>query len=364
MEAGATAARFKQSAAESSWLVRSEPVREGSVRFGGRQLRDPTTGHADVLLHHCFGEVNGRRGLGTATADGAVSDAIAARRANAGRDRSRCAVAQVIVNDGKPLAWCWRTSRGRGSCVIGNLNKTVVSEMWRASTAPNFGEHARWEVASAVFGDMSSTAAALHCSPSGFDPRRAHPRPSLDYRTRVSSMRASTASRSRRARMGIPRRSRSLAPQGSTCDRFCTFSPERTGRPREAIEPLSRDRSHAPVSGQASSALRRSLLTGTRISRSQRHLSTASFAHSCGRRVRCSQAITARHWRAVPVRWGGIRRRRYRRARSNCARDGGEGIRGDAAFMVGERRHQTVPGAWRLHIAPFGASNGVLMLCP
>ncbi len=98
---------FTKSAAEflepwfESDVVRAAFAFDGIV---GAYASPWTPGTAYVLLHHCFGEVNGRPGVwGHAIGGmGAISDAIAAAARGAGAElRTNAAVAGVIVERGR-----------------------------------------------------------------------------------------------------------------------------------------------------------------------------------------------------------------------------------------------------------------------
>lgn len=72
----------------------------------GAYAAPSTPGTAYVLLHHCFGEVNGKQGVwGHAVGGmGAISEAIAAAAQEAGAElRTDAAVARVIVEDGRAV---------------------------------------------------------------------------------------------------------------------------------------------------------------------------------------------------------------------------------------------------------------------
>jgi phytoene dehydrogenase-like protein len=98
---------FTKSAADflSGWF--ESDVVKGAFAFDGivgAYASPYTPGTAYVLLHHCFGEVNGKPGVwGHAVGGmGAISDAIAgSARARGAVIRTECAVEQVVVEGGR-----------------------------------------------------------------------------------------------------------------------------------------------------------------------------------------------------------------------------------------------------------------------
>ena len=89
-----------------------------------------TPGSAYVLLHHCFGEVNGKRGLwGHAVGGmGAITQAMAKSAAAAGAElHTNSGVREVIVERGRAMGVV--TEAGtvfRGAAVISNLNPKLL----------------------------------------------------------------------------------------------------------------------------------------------------------------------------------------------------------------------------------------------
>ncbi|HEY5636451.1 MAG TPA: NAD(P)/FAD-dependent oxidoreductase [Burkholderiales bacterium] len=115
-------------------------------------------GTAYVLLHHCFGEVNGKKGAwGHAIGGmGAVSEAIAAEaRAHGAEIETGAAVAKVEVRGGRACGVTFTDGRHlEARSVIGNLNpKLLYLDMVAASELPaGFVERMRgWKCESASF---------------------------------------------------------------------------------------------------------------------------------------------------------------------------------------------------------------------
>ncbi len=98
---------FTQSAADYLGTWFESDVVKGALAFDGivgNYAAPSTPGTAYVLLHHCFGEVNGRRGAwGHAIGGmGAITQAMAAcARAGGTTIRTNARVARLLTNDGK-----------------------------------------------------------------------------------------------------------------------------------------------------------------------------------------------------------------------------------------------------------------------
>lgn len=100
---------FTQSATEflDRWF--ESPIVKAAFAFDGivgAYAAPSTPGTAYVLLHHCFGEVNGKSGVwGHALGGmGAISAAIASSAIEAGvRIKTEAAVSQVLVDDGQAV---------------------------------------------------------------------------------------------------------------------------------------------------------------------------------------------------------------------------------------------------------------------
>jgi phytoene dehydrogenase-like protein len=117
-----------------------------------------TPGSAYVLLHHCFGEVNGRKGAwGHAIGGmGAITRAMAKAATAHGADiRVGAAVREVIVEGGRAAGVV--TDAGetiRARAVISNLNPKLLylSLIDRAALPPGFADRIeKWRCASGTF---------------------------------------------------------------------------------------------------------------------------------------------------------------------------------------------------------------------
>ena len=117
-----------------------------------------TPGSAYVLLHHCFGEVNGKKGAwGHAIGGmGAITQAMAKSAAASGADiRVDAAVAEVIVEKGRAVGVM--TDGGEAisaRAVISNLNPRLLygKLIDHAALPPAFSERiAKWRCASGTF---------------------------------------------------------------------------------------------------------------------------------------------------------------------------------------------------------------------
>jgi phytoene dehydrogenase-like protein len=161
---------FTKSAGDylDSWFV-SEPVKAlfAFDSIVGNFASPYTPGTAYVLLHHCFGEVNGKRGTwGHAIGGmGAISTAIARAAAEHGaRIDTRAEVREIIVERDRACGVVLADgSSVRARAVVGNVNpkflfeKLVPREALPAWVAERM---ARWKCGSATF-RMNVALAAL-----------------------------------------------------------------------------------------------------------------------------------------------------------------------------------------------------------
>ena len=249
-------ALFTQSAADflDPWFE-SEPVRAafGFDAVVGSFASPFHPGTAYVLLHHCFGEVNGNKGVwGHAVGGmGAVSAAIAAEACARGVEIEVDApVAQVIVSGGKATGVALADGRLMPArSVIGNVNPKLLylKMVSREHLPPEFAARMeRWKCASASF-RMNVALDALPrftCLPEA-GPHHASGiilAPSLDYMDRAYlDARAHGIARSPIVEMVIPSTlDDSLAPNGKhVASLFCQhFDPaaDWATRKDEAIE--------------------------------------------------------------------------------------------------------------------------------
>ena len=152
---------FTKSAAEllERWFE-SDPARAvfGFDSVVGSYASPYHPGTAYVLLHHCFGEVNGKRGAwGHALGGmGAISDAIAAEARTHGVEiETSAAVARVETRAGAACGVTLADGRTlQADIVVGNVNpKLLYLEMVEASALPDeFVARMRgWNCASASF---------------------------------------------------------------------------------------------------------------------------------------------------------------------------------------------------------------------
>jgi phytoene dehydrogenase-like protein len=253
---------FTRSAAD--WLedwFESDPVKAafGFDAVVGNYASPYHPGTAYVLLHHCFGEVNGKRGLwGHAIGGmGAISDALAAEARRLGVEiQCDAAVARVrpgavVLADGREVA---------GRAIVANVNpKLLFLSMVDASLLErDFRERMqRYKCGSATF-RMNVALSALprfSCLP---EPGPHHASgiimaPSLDYMDRAYlDARADGIARSPIVEMVIPSTlDDTLAPKGAhVASLFCQhFAPEAdwAARKQEAIERIFEVvESHAP----------------------------------------------------------------------------------------------------------------------
>lgn len=115
-------------------------------------------GSAYVLLHHCFGEVNGKRGLwGHAIGGmGAITQAMAKSAAAHGADiRTSAAVREVIVEGGRAVGVVTESGEAiRAACVVSNLNpKLLYLKLIDAAALPGDfrARMERWRSGSGTF---------------------------------------------------------------------------------------------------------------------------------------------------------------------------------------------------------------------
>ncbi|MBS0336238.1 MAG: NAD(P)/FAD-dependent oxidoreductase [Proteobacteria bacterium] len=209
-------------------------------------------GTAYVLLHHCFGEVNGRKGAwGHAIGGmGAITQAMAAEAKRLGvKIDCDAAVASVNVRDGKAVGVTLRDGREvAGRTVISNLNpKLLYLDLIEAGALPEefLARMRRWRCGSATF-RMNVALSALpefSCLP---EPGPHHSTgiimaPSLEYMDRAYlDAKADGIARAPIVEMLIPSTlDDSLAPKGAhVASLFCQhFAPEAdwTMRKDEAI---------------------------------------------------------------------------------------------------------------------------------
>jgi len=126
-----------------------------------------TPGTAYVLLHHCFGEVNGKRGTwGHAVGGmGAISNAVARAAAEYGaRIDTGAEVREIIVERGRAAGVVLAGGASvRARAVIANVNpKFLFEQLVPRSTLPSWVAErmARWKCGSATF-RMNVALAAL-----------------------------------------------------------------------------------------------------------------------------------------------------------------------------------------------------------
>jgi phytoene dehydrogenase-like protein len=247
---------FTKSAADllERWFE-SDPVRAafGFDAVVGSYASPYHPGTAYVLLHHCFGEVNGRKGAwGHALGGmGAISDAIAAEAAEHGVEiETAAAVARVETRDGSARGITLADGRRfDADIVVGHVNpKLLYLDMVDAASLPDvFVERMRgWKCASASF-RMNVALSALPrfaCLP---QPGPHHASgiilsPSLDYMdTAYGDARREGMARAPIVEMVIPSAlDDSLAPAGAhVASLFCQhFDPgaDWATRKDEAIE--------------------------------------------------------------------------------------------------------------------------------
>jgi len=253
---------FTRSAAD--WLedwFESEPVKAafGFDAVVGNYASPYHPGTAYVLLHHCFGEVNGKRGQwGHAIGGmGAISEALAAEGRRLGVDIecnapvARVRSGSVLLEDGRVIA---------GRAVVANVNpKLLFLKLMDAGLLErDFRERMeRYKCASATF-RMNVALSALprfSCLPEA-GPHHGSGiimAPTLGYKDRAYlDARSSGIARQPIVEMVIPSTlDDSLAPKGAhVASLFCQhFAPDAdwTNRKQEAVERIfDVVESHAP----------------------------------------------------------------------------------------------------------------------
>jgi phytoene dehydrogenase-like protein len=138
----------------------SDPIKAAYGWDGvvGNYASPYTPGSAYVLLHHCFGEVNGKKGVwGHAIGGmGAITQVMAKSAAAHGADiRVDAAVREVIVEQGRAVGVV--TEKGdaiRARAVISNLNPKLLygSLIDRTALPAGFAERiAKWRCGSGTF---------------------------------------------------------------------------------------------------------------------------------------------------------------------------------------------------------------------
>lgn len=152
---------FTISAAEylDRWFE-SEPIKAvfGFDGIVGNYASPYTPGSAYVLLHHVFGEVNGKKGAwGHAIGGmGAITQAMARAATAAGVDiRTSCGVREVIVENGRATGVVTETSDVlHARSVVANVNPKLLYERLMARDVvpePTRERMAHWKCASGTF---------------------------------------------------------------------------------------------------------------------------------------------------------------------------------------------------------------------
>jgi phytoene dehydrogenase-like protein len=138
----------------------SDPIKAvyGFDGIVGNYASPYTPGSAYVLLHHVFGEVNGKQGAwGHAIGGmGAITQAMARSAAARGADiRTGAAVREVLIERGRAVGALTESGHAfRAAAVISNLNpKLLYLQLLDAAALPaDFREHiARWRCGSGTF---------------------------------------------------------------------------------------------------------------------------------------------------------------------------------------------------------------------
>jgi len=138
----------------------SEPIKAvyGFDGIVGNYASPYSPGSAYVLLHHVFGEVNGKRGAwGHAIGGmGAITQAMARCAAARGAQiRLATAVREVLVEEGRAVGVVTDSAETlRAAAVVSNLNpKLLYLEMFAPTAlAPEFREHmSQWRCGSGTF---------------------------------------------------------------------------------------------------------------------------------------------------------------------------------------------------------------------
>lgn len=152
---------FAKSAGDylDAWFE-SEPIKAafGFDGIVGNFASPYTPGSAYVLLHHVFGEVNGKKGVwGHAVGGmGAITQAMARAAVERGVEiRTHCGVREVLTEPGRAVGVV--TEQGetwRARCIVSNLNPKLLygNLIDPAALAPEFRERMqRWRCASGTF---------------------------------------------------------------------------------------------------------------------------------------------------------------------------------------------------------------------
>ena len=138
----------------------SDPIKAvyGFDGIVGNYASPYTPGSAYVLLHHCFGEVNGRKGAwGHAIGGmGAITQAMAKSAASHGADiRVGAAVREVIVERGRTVGVVTQAGEAiRARAVVSNLNPKLLycDLIDRAALPASFASRiAKWRCGSGTF---------------------------------------------------------------------------------------------------------------------------------------------------------------------------------------------------------------------
>jgi phytoene dehydrogenase-like protein len=138
----------------------SDPIKAayGFDGIVGNYASPYTPGSAYVLLHHCFGEVNGKKGVwGHAIGGmGAITQAMAKSAASSGADvRVDAAVREVIMEKGRAAGVVTETGEAiRARAVISNLNPKLLygSLIDRAALPAAFVDRIeKWRCGSGTF---------------------------------------------------------------------------------------------------------------------------------------------------------------------------------------------------------------------
>ena len=112
----------------------SDPIKAiyGFDGIVGNYASPYAAGSAYVLLHHCFGEVNGKRGVwGHAIGGmGAITQAMASSaRARGVEIRTGCGVAEILVEKGRAVGVVTEAGATiRARCVVSNLHPKLTFE--------------------------------------------------------------------------------------------------------------------------------------------------------------------------------------------------------------------------------------------
>jgi len=152
---------FAASAGEylDGWFE-SDPIKAvyGFDGIVGHYASPYAPGTAYVLLHHCFGEVNGKKGVwGHAIGGmGAITQAMAKSAASRGVEiRVASPVREIIVEGGRAVGAVTEAGETlRASCVVSNLNPKLLylQLIDRAALPPEFTERmTQWRCGSGTF---------------------------------------------------------------------------------------------------------------------------------------------------------------------------------------------------------------------